>query len=52
MRIPHDKGQLVSLIHQKGHVFAEEYTSDGVLLDVEVNQKLRAELKEYEEKSP
>lgn len=52
LRIPHDKGQLVSLIHQKGHVFAEEYTSDGVLLDVEVNQELRAELKEYEEKSP
>ncbi len=52
LRIPHDKGQLVSLIHQKGHVFAEEYTSGGVLLDAEVNQELRAELKKYEEKSP
>lgn len=50
VRIPYDKGGLVSHIHQEGHVFAEEHTARGVLLDAEVNQKLRAELKKYEEK--
>ena len=51
LRIPHHRGELVSLIHQKGHVFSEEYTSGGVLIDAEVNQKLRDKLKKYEEKT-
>ena len=50
LKIPHDKGGIVSLLHRKGHVFTEEYTPENVLLDVELSHKLSAELKKYKNK--
>jgi GTP-binding protein HflX len=50
VRIPYDKGELVSRIHREGHVFTEEHTAIGVFLDAEVNSELFAVVKEYEEK--
>jgi len=48
--IPHDKASLVSLIHREGHVFNEEYREDGDHMDIEVSERLCAQLEQYEEK--
>lgn len=47
--IPYDKGNVLSLIHSKGQVLAQEYTSEGTKLDCLVDatlyQRLMAMLK-------
>ena len=47
LRIPQSKADLIALLHQKGHVLDEKYTSREVIMDVEVNGKLRAAVKEF-----
>ena len=50
-RIPQDKAEIVALLHRRGHVLSEEYTSRDVIVDAEVDRKLRTQLREYEEEN-
>ena len=42
--VPHDRGDLVALCHERGHVISLEYVTDGVELTVELPPDLAAKL--------
>ena len=44
VRVPYDRGDLVSRVHQEGVVLAEEHTGDGTVLHARVGAALAAEL--------
>jgi GTP-binding protein HflX len=47
VRLPYRQGELVSLIHEHGHVEHEEHGPDGTLIEARIPASLRAALKPY-----
>jgi GTP-binding protein HflX len=49
--IPYDRGDVVSLLHEWGHVRQQEYTPEGSLLKVQLPPALYRRFKEFEKES-
>lgn len=45
--LPYDKGDLLSLCHDRGHVTSTEYRPDGVYVQVEISPDLAARISPY-----
>lgn len=48
VQIPFAQGALLDLIHREAAVFATDYTQDGTRLEIECDDKLYGQLREYE----
>jgi GTP-binding protein HflX len=50
--LPHDRYDLAALIHRTGHVFAEEYRGEEVVIDANVPQRTRQKLATFAVSNP
>lgn len=48
LKIPYEKGSMVSLAHRKGKIISEKYTDNGVLLSIRIPNTLKGLFKKYE----
>ena len=46
--IPYADGYLLDVIHKEAAVFSTDYDADGTVVDIECDDKLYGQLKEYE----
>ncbi len=49
LRIPQSKPEVIALLHEKGNVINERYTSRDVIIEAEVSGKLLRAVKDYKE---
>ncbi|HEY9424984.1 MAG TPA: GTPase HflX [Microterricola sp.] len=45
--VPYDRGDLISLLHEKGRVISTEYVEDGTLVNARISQDLEAQFAEF-----
>ncbi|KQW04088.1 GTP-binding protein [Leifsonia sp. Root4] len=45
--VPYDRGDLISLLHEKGRVISTEYVEDGTLVHARISQDLEAQFAEF-----
>jgi GTP-binding protein HflX len=48
VRLPYQQGELVALVHQRGHVEREEHGPEGILIEARIPGRLATTLKPYE----
>jgi len=48
VRLPYQQGELVALVHQRGHVEREEHGPEGILIEARIPGRLATILKPYE----
>ena len=45
--VPYDRGDLISLLHEKGRVLSTEYVEDGTLVNARISSDLEAQFAPY-----
>lgn len=45
--VPYDRGDLISLLHEKGRVISTEYVEDGTLVNARISSDLEAQFAEF-----